>query len=64
VKDIPFIRSSEDWHYLAVGLDLLARQVVGWSTSSRIDLTFAINGPLMAGRRREPENTVMAFRPG
>lgn len=59
VTDITYIRTYEGWLYLAVVLDLLSRQVVRWSMSSRIDRELAMNALLMAVRRRQPSNTVM-----
>lgn len=38
ITDITYIRTHEGWLYLAVGLDLSSRQVVGWSMGHLIDL--------------------------
>ncbi len=56
---ITYIRTNDGWLYLAVVLDLFSREVVGWSTSSRIDRELAMNTLLMAVWRRQPKNTVM-----
>lgn len=48
VTDITYIRTYQEWLYLAVVLDLFSRQVVAWSMSSRIDRDLAMNALLMA----------------
>jgi putative transposase len=53
VTDITYIRTYEGWLYLAVVLDLFARQGIGWSMSSRIDRELAMNALLMAVWRRQ-----------
>ena len=44
--------------YLPVALDLLSRQVVDWSMSSRFNRELAMNALLMAVWRRQPKNVV------
>jgi len=59
VTDITYIRTHEGWLYLAAVLDLFSRQVIGWSTGSRMDRELALNALLMAVWRRQPKKTVM-----
>lgn len=59
VTDITYIRTHEGWLYLAVGLDLFARTVVGWSMSSRIDGELVLNALLAAVWRRRPKAEVI-----
>ena len=54
VGDITYIPTIEGWLYLAVLLDLFNREVVGWSTSSRITRQLAIDAMQMALDRRNP----------
>ena len=56
--DITYIRTHEGWLYLAVGVDLFSRQVVGWSMGSRIDTSLVLDALLMALWRRRPEDPV------
>ena len=59
VTDITYIRTHEDWLYLAVVVDLFSRQVVGWSMGSRIDTDLVLDALLMALWRRQPKRPVM-----
>jgi len=52
-SDITYIWTSEGWLYLAVILDLNSRQVVGWSTGSRIDTDLTLLALERALRRRQ-----------
>ena len=54
VGDITYVLTNEGWLYLAVLLDLFNREVVGWSTSSRITRQLAIDALQMALDRRNP----------
>ncbi len=54
VADISYIRTSEGWLYLAVVIDLYARRVVGWATSSRLTQELAVSALQMALKRRRP----------
>lgn len=58
VTDITHIRTHEGWLYLAVLVDLLSRQVVGWSMGSRIATSLVLDALLMALRHRRPEDPV------
>jgi putative transposase len=59
VGDITYIPTNEGWLYLAVLLDLFNREVVGWSTSSRLTRQLAIDALLMALGRRNPGINMM-----
>lgn len=54
VSDISYVRTGEGWLYLAVVIDLYARRVVGWATSSRLTQQLALNALLMALKHRQP----------
>ena len=43
VTDITYIRTHEGWLYLAVVLDLVSWQVIGWSMQSRMGTELALN---------------------
>jgi putative transposase len=58
VTDITYIRTHEGWLYQATVIDLFSRQVVGWSTGSRIDTQLPLDALHMALWRRRPCNTV------
>jgi putative transposase len=59
VTDITYIRTWQDWLYLAVVVDLFARKVVGWSMKSALSRELAIDALLMAVWRRKPKNPVL-----
>ena len=59
VTDITYIRTYEGWLFLAVVMDLYSRQVVGWSTGSRIDTQLALDALHMAIWRRRPRGMVV-----
>ena len=59
VGDITYIHTNEGWLYLAVLLDLFNREVVGWSTSSRLTRQLTIDALKMALGRRNPGNCLM-----
>ena len=59
VTDITYIRTHEGWLYLAAVIDLYSRKVVGWSMSSRMQTSLALNALLMAVWRRKPTDTVV-----
>ncbi len=42
VGDITYLRTGEDWLYLATVIDLCARMVVGWSLSDRMTADIAV----------------------
>ena len=59
VGDITYVHTNEGWLYLAVLLDLFNREVVGWSTSSRLTRQLAIDALHMALGRRNPGNDLI-----
>ncbi|MGK7363641.1 IS3 family transposase [Salmonella enterica] len=60
VGDITYLRTGEDWLYLAVVIDLWSRSVIGWSMSSRMTAQLACDALQMAlWRRKCPENVIV-----
>jgi transposase InsO family protein len=59
VGDITYIHTNEGWLYLAVLLDLFNREVVGWSTCSRLTRQLAVDALQMALGRRNPGNNLI-----
>jgi putative transposase len=59
VSDITYIRTYEGFLFLAVVMDLFARNIIGWSMSSRIKEDIVLDALTMAYWRRKPENKVM-----
>lgn len=55
VTDITYIRCAEGWVYLAVILDLCTRKAVGWSMSTALDTSLAMNALDMALLQRSDE---------
>lgn len=55
LADITFIRTEENWLYLAVVMDLFSRMVVGWAADHRIDRFLAILTLRRALRQRQPK---------
>jgi len=54
VTDIIYIRIWQGWLYLAVVIDLFARNVVGWSMKATLSRELALDALLMAVWRRKP----------
>jgi transposase InsO family protein len=54
VSDITYLSTAEGWLYLAVGLDLFSRRVVGWATSDRLGEGVALEALGMGLARRGP----------
>lgn len=54
VSDLTYLWTREGWMYLAVILDLYARQVVGWSMSTRINKGLVLSALTQAIDRRSP----------
>jgi len=52
--DITYLRTQEDWIYLAVVIDLYSRRVVGWSMDRRMKKAFVIRALMMAINFRKP----------
>jgi putative transposase len=59
VTDITYIRTWEDWLYLAVVMDLFSRKIVGWPVSSTIHREVVLDAITMAVRRRRPRQTLI-----
>jgi putative transposase len=56
VTDISYIRTDEGWLYLAAVKDLFDRQIVGFSTGSRIDTGLCKRALCSAIQRHKPGN--------
>lgn len=52
--DLTYIWTSEDWLYLAVILNLINREVVGWSLKPMETVDIVIDAPAMACFRKRP----------
>ncbi|WP_273889724.1 IS3 family transposase [Serratia marcescens] len=59
VTDIPYIRTWQGWLYLAVVIDLFARNVVGWSMKPTLSRELALDALMMAVWRRKPDSEVI-----
>jgi putative transposase len=59
VTDITYIRTQEGWLYLAVVLNLLSRQIVGWAMKPRMTADLVVDALLMAVWRRKPKQQVL-----
>lgn len=58
VSDITYIHTHEGFLFLAVVMDLYARNIVGWSMSERITDELVLDALTAAYWRRKPERTV------
>ena len=58
VSDITYIHTHEGFLFLAVVMDLFARNIVGWSMADRITDDLVLDSLTMAYWRRKPEGTV------
>lgn len=58
VSDITYIHTHEGFLFLAVVMDLYARNIVGWSMSDRITDDIVLDALTMAYWRRKPKQTV------
>ena len=58
VSDITYIHTHEGFLFLAVVMDLYARNIVGWSMGSRITDDLVLDAVTMAYWRRRPPRTV------
>lgn len=54
VADITYVATTEGWLYLAVVLDLFARRVVGWATSTSLERDLVLWALGDASERRRP----------
>lgn len=59
VSDITYIHTHEGFLFLAVIMDLYARNIVGWSMGSRMTEELIMDALTMAYWRRKPNNKVM-----
>ncbi len=59
VSDITYLHTHEGFLFLAVVMDLFARNIVGWSMAPRITDDLVLDALTMAYWRRRPANTVM-----
>ncbi|MFT3523341.1 IS3 family transposase [Klebsiella pneumoniae] len=59
VTDITYLRTWQGWLYLAVGIDLFARNVVGWSMKPTLSRELALDALLMAVWRGKPSENVI-----
>jgi putative transposase len=59
VTDITYIRTWQEWLYLAVVIDLFARNVVGWSMKPTLAKELVLDALLMAVWRRRPIEPVI-----
>jgi len=58
VTDISYIRTWQGWLYLAVVIDLFARNVVGWSMKPTLSRELALDALLIAVWRHKPDDEV------
>ncbi|MCF1304751.1 IS3 family transposase [Raoultella ornithinolytica] len=59
VTDITYIRTWQGWLYLAVVIDLFARNMVGWSMKPTLSRELALDALMMAVWRRKPDSEVI-----
>ena len=59
VTDITFIPTHQGWTYLATVMDLFARRIVGWATSTRIDTALISEALHKAIKERPPEEGLL-----
>nr|WP_312886503.1 IS3 family transposase [Paenibacillus foliorum] len=55
VTDITYIRTGEDWLYLASVMDLFSRKIVGWATGPRMTQELVLDALDMAYKRQSPQ---------
>src|ERR1700693_1840954 len=58
VTDITYIRTWQGWLYLAVVMDLHARNIVGWSMKPTLARDLVLDALVMAVWRRKPQQRV------
>ena len=58
VSDITYIRTHEGWLFVAVVMDLYARNIVGWSMQPNMTEDIVVNAFRMAYWRRKPSGAV------
>jgi len=56
---LTLLRTWQEWLYLAVVIDLFARNVVGWSMKPTLSRELAFDALMMAVWRRKPDGEVI-----
>ena len=59
VTDITYIRTYQDWLYLAVIMDLYSRKIIGWSMKATMAKEIVLDALMMAVWRRNPIKDVI-----
>ncbi len=59
VTDITYLRTWQGWLYLAVVMDLYARNIVGWSMKPTLARELVLDAVVMAVWRRKPQHHVL-----
>ncbi|WP_227628228.1 IS3 family transposase [Klebsiella oxytoca] len=59
ITNITYIHTWQGWLYLAVVIDLFARNVVGWSIKPTLSRELALDALMMAVWRRKPDGEVI-----
>ena len=59
VADITYIPTHQGWTYLATVMDLYARRIVGWATSTRIDTALISEALHKAVKERQPDEGLL-----
>lgn len=54
VADITYIKTGQDWLYVAAIMDLYSRKIVGWAMGERIDTALILKALFMALLHRQP----------
>lgn len=54
VGDVTYVKSANQWRYLAVVMDRYSRRILGWSLAPRRDLSLTLAALNRALRRRRP----------
>jgi len=52
--DITYLKTGEDWMYLAIVMDLYSRRIVGWYISKRMTTDLICKAMIMAYNLRQP----------
>jgi putative transposase len=59
VNDVTYIRTHERFLYQAIVLDLVFRQIIGWSIKMRMSADLVIVALLIASLRRRPKQEIL-----
>ena len=54
VADITYIKTAENWLYVAAIMDLYSRKIVGWAMGQHIDTALILKALFMAVQHRQP----------